>query len=321
MKVSIIIVSYNEKKYLSDAIDSCLNQSGDFDFELIIGDDGSTDGSIELIKEYQEKNPDLIKSFVMDRDNETDIIASIRVSNVLKKGFGLSTGEYLCVLSGDDILIDNEKIKKQIEFLDIHPKYKSCYSDYQEFWDNGETKLCCDKRIGNSQIFWASKYMHVSTFVFKRECLIHLLDRLCDDEGLIFSILKTGKTKHLDFVGMGYRQREKSLMKETAKLEFFICEMIKMQDVLNEGGLYTASLSRFYYPLKMIIKNRKELSSSEYKKYFDSCAQYSNNILNDIASDNNKRKIKNMYYMSYWYKNYYKVLFLLGTALYHIAKK
>ena len=57
MKVSIIIVSYNEKKYLMDALDSCLRQTlfqDDVDCEIIIGDDGSTDGSIEQIEIIKE---------------------------------------------------------------------------------------------------------------------------------------------------------------------------------------------------------------------------------------------------------------------------
>ena len=52
MVLSIILVSYNEVSYIREAIESCINQKIDTDFEVIIGDDGSTDGSIDVIKEY-----------------------------------------------------------------------------------------------------------------------------------------------------------------------------------------------------------------------------------------------------------------------------
>ena len=55
MKLSIIIVSYNEKEYISEAIESCMSQEGKFDYEIIIGDDGSNDGSLEIIERYQEQ--------------------------------------------------------------------------------------------------------------------------------------------------------------------------------------------------------------------------------------------------------------------------
>ena len=85
MKLSIVIVSYNEKEYLPEAIESCLNQDCDFPFEIIIGDDGSDDGSIELIKQYQSCYPDKIRYFVMDRPESKDIIPALRVSNVIKR--------------------------------------------------------------------------------------------------------------------------------------------------------------------------------------------------------------------------------------------
>jgi len=55
MKVSIIVISYNEKLFLQEAFDSCLSQKLNYDYEIIIGDDGSNGGSIELILEHEKK--------------------------------------------------------------------------------------------------------------------------------------------------------------------------------------------------------------------------------------------------------------------------
>ena len=79
MKLSVVIISYNEKQYLSDAIKSCLAQNFDGSFEIIIGDDGSSDGSIELITEFAAQYPDTITWFTMERLDAVDVIPSLRV--------------------------------------------------------------------------------------------------------------------------------------------------------------------------------------------------------------------------------------------------
>ena len=84
--VSIIMVSYNEADYIRTAIDSCLGQTLQ-DIELIIGDDGSDDGSIEIIREYADKDS-RVSYFVMDRPErfEYGVIGPLRVSAILKEG-------------------------------------------------------------------------------------------------------------------------------------------------------------------------------------------------------------------------------------------
>ena len=78
-KVSVIIVSYNEKDYLPEAINSCLMQAYD-DYEIIIGDDGSSDGSIELIEKYAAEYPNKIRFFIQDRKiGPEGVIPSVRV--------------------------------------------------------------------------------------------------------------------------------------------------------------------------------------------------------------------------------------------------
>lgn len=68
MKLTSIIISYNEADYLRKAIDSVLNQTLD-DKEIIIGDDGSSDESQRIIQEYSAKYPEIIRTFTMDRAN------------------------------------------------------------------------------------------------------------------------------------------------------------------------------------------------------------------------------------------------------------
>ena len=65
-KVSIVVCSYNRIKYIGICLDSILSQKRDFEIEIIVGDDGSTDGSRELLKEYQQKHPSILTLLFQD---------------------------------------------------------------------------------------------------------------------------------------------------------------------------------------------------------------------------------------------------------------
>lgn len=277
MKLSVVIVSYNEKKYLPQAIESCLNQDFSEDYEIIIGDDGSSDGSIELIKEYCEKYPEKIKYFVMDREPGIKPVPSFRVSNIFFRAFDMLQGEYIMCMSGDDYFCDMNKFAKQVKFLDEHKKYYSCYTNYKKVWDDGEEELIRYKRhIGNA-VFWSGDYAHISCFAFRKTCLENLLPRFCDDTGLIFSILKTGKSYAFKDVMFAYRQRERSIMHEADMLELYIIELMIMQDVLSVGGYRKSSLSRFCGPLKYVLEHQEELDNLKYDKYIQSGMTYPDN--------------------------------------------
>ena len=95
MKLSFIIVSYNELEYLEQAISSCMNQHLN-DYEIIIGDDGSNDGSIDFIRKYAKQYPEIIRYSVSDRTgigSTKDIIASLRVSDVITRSLEMARGE------------------------------------------------------------------------------------------------------------------------------------------------------------------------------------------------------------------------------------
>lgn len=121
MKVSIYCTVYNHEKYLCSALDGFVSQETDFDYEVFVHDDASTDGSAKIIKEYAEKYPDIIKQIC-------------QTENQYSKGINIfseflyphMTGEYIAVCEGDDYWSDKQKLKKQVEFLDKHMEYAAC---------------------------------------------------------------------------------------------------------------------------------------------------------------------------------------------------
>ncbi len=322
MKISIIIVSYNEEKYLDMAVKSCFEQSifeEGYEVEIIIGDDGSSDGSIDIIKSWRNKYPEVVKYFVMDRENIEYVIPSIRASNVLKKAFSIAKGDYIQILSGDDILLDKQKILTAIKFLDVNKDYSCCYSDYIKFWDDGKEVYPKTKKCQFSRpVLWSFEYRHISCYLFRKDVINNLLDRFCDDTGLFYSCFITGKAKNLPGITFAYRQRTESIMRTSDDIDLNLLEILLYQDVLNRNYFPKSTYAKFYRPLMYVWNNRLKLNDIKYMKYFKESSKYNNDVLSLISnyeehSLEDKIKLRILLFNSAFYRIIFKILDVFET--------
>lgn len=113
--VSVILTTYNHEKTIGLTIDNILKQNGNFSFELIIGEDAGTDGTRGICIDYQKVYPEKIKLLLQDSNQGQlkNFIDTIR----------LCRGKYIAFCSGDDYWMDDQKIAKQIRFLEKNPDY------------------------------------------------------------------------------------------------------------------------------------------------------------------------------------------------------
>ncbi|WP_438436807.1 glycosyltransferase family 2 protein [Kluyvera sichuanensis] len=114
IKVSICVVSYNQKEYIGSCIESLINQDCDFPYEIIIGDDGSRDGTTDVIEYYAKKYPELIRVIL----HKKNIGAFNNVLSVYK----MARGDYIAHIDGDDLAL-NDKISLQANILDSNPYF------------------------------------------------------------------------------------------------------------------------------------------------------------------------------------------------------
>lgn len=115
--VSVLVLTYNHEKYVRQALESILMQDVNFEYEILVGDDCSTDGTVEILKEYA-RNYSSIKLFL----NPTNLGATKNACNILKN----ARGHYLATCEGDDYWTDPEKLKIQVKFLEENPKFVGC---------------------------------------------------------------------------------------------------------------------------------------------------------------------------------------------------
>ena len=127
--VSISCITYNHASYIKECIDGFLMQKTNFNFEVLIHDDHSTDGTEEIIKEYAKQYPDIIKP-LFEKENQYSLgkPTGSAVWNLPR-----ARGKYIAMCEGDDYWIDPYKLQKQVDFLESHPDYGMCYTKVKRF--------------------------------------------------------------------------------------------------------------------------------------------------------------------------------------------
>lgn len=121
--VSVICTAYNHERYIRDALEGFVMQKTKFPFEVIVHDDASTDGTADIIREYEKKYPDIIKP-IYQKENQYS--RGVRIGRDII--MPLVKGKYVAFCEGDDYWTDPLKLQKQVDFLEKHEDYAMCVS-------------------------------------------------------------------------------------------------------------------------------------------------------------------------------------------------
>lgn len=122
IKVTIRCITYNQKDYIRQCLDGFVMQRTNFRFEAIVHDDASTDGTDEIVREYAEKYPDIIKPIFETENQYSKHDGSLgRIMNANTRG------KYVAICEGDDYWTDPLKLQKQADFLDANPQCSLTY--------------------------------------------------------------------------------------------------------------------------------------------------------------------------------------------------
>ena len=140
IKVSICCITYNHEDYIEDAIKSFINQRTNFKYEIIIQDDASIDATPDIINEYQNRYPNIIKP-IYRKEN----LGSKSLSAVLENVFKAAKGKYIAVCEGDDYWIDENKLQKQFDYLEKHNDVSLCFHNANYLMMNSNQVINNDK--------------------------------------------------------------------------------------------------------------------------------------------------------------------------------
>lgn len=138
--LSIAIITYNQEKYISQTLDSVLQQEHEYSYEIVIGEDCSSDGTRKIIEDYVEKYPDIIKTLYNNPNK--GLIANY--FNVLNH----CSGKYIMECAGDDYWLPG-KVQYQIDYMEKHPDIGLCYSKAKIF--DEQKKIILKKSSGSKR--------------------------------------------------------------------------------------------------------------------------------------------------------------------------
>lgn len=119
MKLSVLFITYNHEEYIRQSLDGILMQECSFDYEIVVGEDCSTDSTREILKEYAEKYPDKFVLLFREKNFGRPTM------NVYDTGMHCR-GDYIAFLEGDDYWTDTKKLQKQVDFLEKNKDYMAC---------------------------------------------------------------------------------------------------------------------------------------------------------------------------------------------------
>lgn len=221
-KVSVCITTYNHEKFIAQALDSVLKQKTDFDFEILVGEDDSSDNTREIVKEYARKHPDKIRLFLNDRKDVIYIdghpTGRWNFMNNIKK----SEGEYISLLDGDDYWIDDAKLQKQVDYLQMEKSSSFCFGNSKIFNDThkkfelvGFCEKYCKRELKEKLNFSDivdSHWIPTGSVTFRASMLAAIPEWFktmpMGDWGLFLLLLDKGPAKYFDSYFSVYRIHE-----------------------------------------------------------------------------------------------------------------
>jgi glycosyltransferase involved in cell wall biosynthesis len=144
MKLTVIVLTYNQEGFIRQTLESIICQKTNFEIEIIISDDGSSDKTKEIIEEIRRNSVVKIIPIYNDKNK-----------GVLKNALGVFssiTGQYLAVVDGDDFWNFDGKLQQQVDFLDTNIDYAGCFHD---------TKIISDSNASSSLFYGANNYSDI----------------------------------------------------------------------------------------------------------------------------------------------------------------
>lgn len=312
--VSVKMVTYNHVRYIRDAIEGVLQQKVDFPLELVIGEDCSTDGTKEIVFEYQKKYPNIIKVITSDK-NIGAKQNSLRTTEVCK-------GKYIAFCEGDDYWIDCDKLQKQIDLLERNIKYAGCFHNAKIIKDDNEREasLYCrpnQKRFVNAIDLLETNMIPTCSIVIRRALIPDFpgwVDNLImRDWPLHFLVTKSyGPLVYLNEVMAVYRNHSGGLWgsmlypkRLKANLEFYLAINRNYPDPYKKITSY--KILQIHYQLADYFESIKDCTNAEIHK----------KMVKELLSKNRYTS----YYLRYLMRQYSPGIFKLIKSMRKIIKQ
>lgn len=257
--VSVCIITYNHENYIRQCLEGVVMQKTKFQFEVIVGEDCSTDKTRAIVEEFEARYPDIIKP----------VYHAINVGGA-RNGYEFCyprlKGKYIAICEGDDYWTDCDKLQKQVDFLEANPEYILSFHrvgsvDENDVFINGQEASSKILKYNKKDIFHIS--IPTLSVVFKKcfDVIPPEMFKAKSGDTFLFGLLSGyGKAADLGFLGAMYRKHSGGVYSPKSVVDQFT-QAIETRKLMKQCSLFAKEQKR---EINREIINRKIL----YIKYF-----------------------------------------------------
>jgi len=274
--LSVFMTTYNHEEYIAEALDSVLMQEVDFDYEIVIGEDCSTDNTRKILLDYQKKYPDKIKLILHEKN-----VGMQKNSEFVK---AKCTGKYMAILDGDDYWIDSNKLQLQVDYMEKNPECSmSFHAAEARIGKSKEGKIVARRAENNKKfttrnlILGGGDFCPTASIVVRKDIvnnLPNLVNKAPVGDYFLQVIASTyGYVYYFDRVMSVYRQSVDSswsslVLKNFEKRRDFYFKFVKFVEELNNYTNYEYDrefrqiLSKQHYQMAIVY-----LYNNDFEKF------------------------------------------------------
>lgn len=278
-RVSVLVTFYNQEKYVNQALSSVINQKANFGIKVLVGDDGSTDSTRDIVRQWMQKYPGKIEMYVMER-RPGNHIAGFRASqnrlNLLKH---VET-DYFIYLDGDDYFNYDGKLQHQVDILDATENADciACGHNTDMLYPDGRCKPITSVELKEGKYapkyYWRKVYFHTDTLLIRSLVIpsinTALLENNFNDNMITFSIIQNGNLYYIPESWAVYLQTGDGIWTSGKVIVNHIRNMF-LYDLCNQinPDMEKETTHRFWSTWISLYRLRNKIDSSELQSFSD----------------------------------------------------
>ena len=280
-KISILITTYNLKPYISQTMKSVLGQKTDYPFEVLVGDDGSDDGTIELVRKWAEWDPrvTLIVQARPEGPRNPVLRAAANRLSLLER----AQGEYCSFLDGDDHYTDCRRLQRMAEILEKEENADCimCAHNLRMDWPDGSHSRLCravkEQKL-SVEAYWKLMFLQANALMFRNIYREHkpegALAACFDDNNITWWLFQYGKMYYLPECMGAYRQLENSSWNKMDELQHSALNLLGYGVELSVAPEQKKLSGIRHYPdLAALYERRGKFSEEELSPFYETAEQ------------------------------------------------
>ena len=319
MKISFLVTYYNQERYVRESLDSILATDKPEEWEILVGDDGSTDHTVDIVREYMAKDPEHIFLFIMPREQGVRYHPVRRASANRLNLLSHCTGDCFCTLDGDDFYCDRSFVKEAIDIFHKRQDVSLVSFGYKLFSEGvitkEETLPIQGGTIIHTEEYIRSFYLHSGAGVHR---ILWDQDRLqyirnigyFDDNDIVMNTLKYGKMYFINQSVYVYRQTGESVFTGMKQLEQAVLNVLgyDVDKQLIDDQYQNALTIRNTQPILQMYNQRNQLRTSLGEELFsiyqDICRGLKDSLADKLLNyhDLEEKEKKDIRKLVYWLK-------------------